>query len=159
MFADQNFSAAELGLEELNPTISVDVAEMYDDNGNVDPSKFSVQVTVYEDFGFHVSLDRNFPSDSPIFEDNGQLTKSAEEALFKILEERYGAEDIEVEYEDSDPFFRFYLHLEVPSDTPDEDLGSLIWEKTKLVQFHNESDPGTFGTQYLFGSLIAEQMK
>src|SRR4030095_421803 len=159
MHADQNFSAAELGLDELNPTITVDVGECYDDEGNVDASKFSIQVTVYEDFDFHVNLDRKYSSEPRIFEEDGSLTADAEAALNKLIKERYDGEYLEVEDEDSDPFFRFQLYVYVPADTTPEDLGTIIWEKTKLVQFHNEADPGTFGSPYLFGSLITDTMK
>lgn len=140
---DDNFTAAELGLEELNPYIAVNISEDIDEAGESTGNVY-VYVTVGEDYRFHRELD------GTLFGEDGRPTEQAEQAMESLLTERYNAESIRFE----DDFFEFDMVLMVPATTKMEDLGVKIWEDTDLVKFHNEIDPGTFGSQYLFGSLI-----
>ncbi|MHA7295182.1 hypothetical protein [Arthrobacter sp. HLT1-21] len=62
------------------------------------------------------------------------------------LAERYGADVVEAG-EDS---MEIQFTAEHPGDTLTEaEAMRLGWEETKIVQFHNESDPGTFGSENL----------
>jgi hypothetical protein len=155
---DNYFDARELGLDDLNPYINVNISEAYSEDGEPKAGRVLAIVEVQESLRFHAELDAKYADpDFVIFTEQGELTEEGYKALERALEARYGAEDVELRGEDTeDAYIRFELALEVPADTDPEDLGSLIWEQTKLIQFHNEADPGTFGSPYLFGTVIAE---
>lgn len=149
---DDYFDARELGLDELNPRISVNISELDDDPDNV-----LAVVEVSEDLRFHSELEAKYPSEPRVFNSDGTLTGEAYETLEGILRSRYKAEYLQENTEvEGEPWISFELVLKVPADTNAEDLGTLIWEGTALVQFHNEADPGTFGSPYLFGTLISD---
>jgi hypothetical protein len=157
---DDNFTAEELGLELMNPYISIDISDAYGEDGQPLQGQVAAIVSVTEDLRFHSDYDKGFP-DSAVFTEDGLLTEDGYRALERALESRYGATN--VEYEDmlgNAPlaFFRFELSVTVPAETDLEGLSERIWEDTKLVQFHNEADPGTFGSPYLFGTVIAEYL-
>lgn len=144
---DDNFTAKDLGLEGLNPYIMVNISDEKDDN-DASTGNVTVYVTVQEDYAFHRDLDGEF------FCEDGWLNDDAEAALDTVLTERYKADSVTMEEE----YFEFDLVLILPASTDPKDLGNLIWEDTELVKFHNEVDPGTFGSQYLFGSLIRDAL-
>lgn len=144
---DDYFSANALGLEGLNPYIAVNISDEKDDN-DVSTGNVTVYVTVQEDYQFHRELNGEF------FCEDGWLNDDAESALDTILTERYEADSVTIEEE----YFEFDLVLTLPSTTDPKDLGTKIWEETKLVKFHNEADPGTFGSEYLFGSLLRDAL-
>jgi hypothetical protein len=147
---DDYITATELGLEGLNPFISCNISEDPDNAGRV-----LAILTVQEDFAFH----RNLDADYFLGEDEDYaLTGEAEEALKKLVEDRYKGENFHTD-DTGGEWFEFDLVLSVEPDTTPEDLGVKFWEHTALVQFHNEADPGTFGSQYLFGSLLAGAMR
>ena len=149
---DDYFDGRELGLDELNPRISVNISEI-----EGEPSKVLAVIEVSEDLRFHSELEEKYPSDPAVFAADGSLTEEAYQTLEGILKERYNAEDLQENTEvEGEPWISFEMTLEVPADTSAEDLGTLIWEGTALVQFHNEADPGTFGSPYLFGTLISD---
>jgi hypothetical protein len=149
---DDYFDASDLGLEELNPRINVNISEVEDDK-----SKVLAVIEVSEDLRFHSELEDKYPSEPRVFNSDGTLTAEAYETLEGILKERYNAEYLQENTEvKGEPWISFELTLEVPADTSAEDLGSLIWEKTALVQFHNEADPGTYNSPYMFGTLITD---
>jgi len=158
--AEQTFTAEELGLETLNQHLLIQVGPSYDENGmTVDPLKsVYVEVIVYEGLAFHRALEG---TNRQYFDDEGRLTIQALYGLSDLIHSRYGAEDYTVEFEidGEEPTVQFSVGLDVPTDTKVEDLGAILWEKTTLVKFSNEADPGTFGTQYLFGSLLADTIK
>lgn len=151
---DNYFTAAELGLDELNPYIHANISEDPDHEGHV-----LAILTVQENLEFHRDLDRKYEEeyDARYFTEDDLLTADAEAALKKIVEERYKGEDFQLD-DSGTEWFQFDLVLSVPADTAPEDLGTKFWEDTALVQFHNESDPGTFGSPYLFGSLMSEAL-
>ena len=149
---DDYFDGRELGLDELNPRISVNISEI-----EGEPSKVLAVIEVSEDLRFHSELEAKYPSEPRVFAADGTLTEEAYETLEGILKERYNAEYLQENTEvEGEPWISFEMALEVPADTSAEDLGGLIWEQTALVQFHNEADPGTFGSPYLFGTLISD---
>ncbi len=149
---DDFFSARDLGLEGLNQYINVNISELDDDSENV-----LAVLEVQEPLRFHVELDAKYPSESPLFTEDGELTEDGFRSLERLITERYKGEYVELGGDTpEDAYVKFELVLKVPAATTPEDLGVKFWEDTALVQFHNESDPGTFGTQYLFGTLIAE---
>lgn len=153
---DDNFTATQLSLELLNPYVSVDISEAYAENGETLTDKVTAVITVTEDLRFHSEYDSKFP-DAEVFTEDGMLTEDGFRALEQCLTARYGAENVEFEGETpEDAFIRFELALEVPANSTLDELSERIWEDTKLVQFHNEADPGTFGSPYLFGSVIRE---
>lgn len=148
---DAYLSAEELGLTELNPFVSVDISEKTDDEGNPVPGTVYASLSVTEDLEFHRNLDREKGDPmNQFFAEDSTMTERVQTVLEKIIEDRYKGEDLEIE----EDFIRFNIVLEVPEDTTPEDLGTKFWEDTALVQFHNEADPGTFGTPYLFGELV-----
>jgi len=148
---DDYFDARELGLDELNPRISVNISE------HDVPGMVTAVVEVQEDLRFHSELEEKYPSDPRIFQEDGSLTEDAFNTLSKIIQERYKGVDVQEHGGDfEDRYISFELVLDVPETTGTEDLGTLIWESTALVQFHNEADPGTFGSPYLFGTLITD---
>jgi hypothetical protein len=152
---DDYFDSRELGLDELNPRISVNISELDDEPGFV-----LAVVGVSEDLRFHVELEQKYPSEPAIFDSEGLLTPEAYRALGTVLEERYKGEWLQENSDiEDDAWISFDLVLKVPADTAAEDLGTLIWEQTALVQFHNEADPGTYGSPYLFGTVLAEAMR
>lgn len=149
---DDYFDARDLGLDSLNPRISVNISEIEED-----PSKVLAVIEVCEDLRFHSELEEKYPSEPRVFNSDGTLTAEAYTTLQSILLERYKGEYlIENTEVEGEPWISFEMTLEVPAETSAEDLGSLIWEKTAIVQFHNEVDPGTFGSPYLFGTLISD---
>lgn len=149
---DDYFDARELGLDELNPRISVNISEI-----EGEPSNVLAVIEVCEDLRFHSELEAKYPSEPAVFAADGTLTEEAYETLEGILKERYNAEYLQENTEvEGDAWISFEIALKVPAETSADDLGELIWEKTAVVQFHNEADPGTFGSPYLFGTLISD---
>lgn len=162
MLADSDFfTSAELGLTDLNPFITCNISEQVDDDGNATGMVFAI-LTVQEDFAFHRDLDNKYPDDyaGKYFQEEDAdfaPTADVEAALHKLIEERYDGENFRLD-DTGGEYFEFDIVLTVPADTTPEDLGTKFWEDTALVQFHNESDPGTFGSPYLFGSLMSEAL-
>lgn len=160
---DEYFAAVELGLESLNPQIDCNISAAYGEDGEELDGYVTAVLTVTEDIRFHLDLDRKYPMDTEVFTKDGVLTEAACAALERLVTERYKGEAFEYEDGDGNPenaFFRFEIALVVPADIGEAgDLGGKLWEETELVKFHNEADPGTFGSQYLFGTLIADAMK
>lgn len=154
------FDAGDLGLSELNPRISVNISEN-DDEGNTHPAgTVTAVIEVSEDLKFHADLDKDSGLKEPaLFTKEGELTDEAADALAVILEERYSGIDFTLsDAEGADAYFTFSITLDLPAETTVEDLGVKIWEETEVVKFHNEVDPGTFGSRYLFGSLMYEKL-
>lgn len=156
------FDALNLGLDHLNPYISVNIDES-ETAGNV-----VAVIEVLESLEFHRELEASMWErihgstgarlETRIFDEDGWLTIEANDAMGDILKQRYGAVDVDLNTSD-DPHIDFTVVLEVPARYSAEWLGLTIYNHTELVKFHNEADPGTFGTQYLFGTILAEQME
>lgn len=154
---DDYFSATDLGLEDLNPYVNVNISEKTDEDGERVAGSVLAIIEVQENLRFHAELHATYPSDDPVFTEAGEITEHGFRSLEQVIEGRYKGEAVELLGEDTEePYIKFELVLEVPEDTSPEDLGTLIWEGTALVQFHNEADPGTFGVPYLFGTLIED---
>jgi hypothetical protein len=83
------------------------------------------------------------------------LTELAFEAIQDVLPERYGAEYFDM----AGDVISFDMHLSVDANTEVSELTGIFWEESQIVRFMNESDPGTFGNPYLFGSIMSEAMK
>lgn len=158
---DQYINVYDLGLEDLNPFLQINVTEKTDDEGNPVPGMVTVLIDVQESLKFHRDLDRSKGDPfNQLFDADGLMTPDVYRALEKIISERYNGVDFSADGEiPEEDFIQFTLVLDVPEDTTLEDLGGKIWEETELVKFHNEADPGTFGSQYLFGSLIYEELR
>lgn len=155
------FDAGDLGLDGLNPRISVDISENNDEGETHPEGTVTAVVEISEDLKFHLDLDKDKGDpDNQFFTAEGNLTDKAAEALEALVAERYNGVDFTLyEEEGQESYFTFSIALEVPSDTTVEDLSAKIWEETETVKFHNEADPGTFGSQYLFGSLMYDKLK
>jgi hypothetical protein len=154
---DDYFDAAELGLEELNQYITVNISEAVDANGDTLTGMVTAVLEVQENLKFHADLDRKYPSESPIFTETGELTEDGFRSLEKAVEARYKGEYVELLGDSTEEaYLKFEIALTVPAETTPEELGEKFYEDTALVQFHNESDPGTFGSPYLFGTVIEE---
>lgn len=153
------FDAVDLGLDSLGPYVTVNISDTVER-----PGYRTAVVTVQEPLRFHHEYDRlNTEEPSRLFNvtDSGRidLTDAAREAMERVIHSRYGGEDFAEDGDDDDAFITFDLVLEVADDTTPDALSEAIWERTKLVQFANEADPGTFGSEYLFGTILADTMK
>lgn len=82
------------------------------------------------------------------------LTDEAFKVLPGLISERYNGEGFDM----AGDVISFELPLTLPASTKVENVAGLLWEGTKVVQFINESDPGTFGSPYLFGTVMADAM-
>jgi hypothetical protein len=155
---DEYFAAVELGLEQLNPFISCSISEETDDDGEPTGKVFAI-LTVQEDLEFHRNLDREKGNPhNQLFTLEGRPTEAVISVLRKLVEDRYKGENFELD-DTGTEYFEFDIVLTVDPDQEAGDLGGKFWEETELVRFHNEADPGTFGSPYLFGSLIYEGLQ
>jgi hypothetical protein len=158
IFADEYLTAAELGLEELNPYMYCNITEHLDETGQPD-GKLSAVLTVQEDFRFHRDLDREKGNPhNQLFNLDGRPTEAVLTVLRNLVDERYHGEEFDLD-EDGTEWFQFDIVLTVDPETTAEDLGVKFWEYTELVRFHNEADPGTFNSPYLFGSLVYDGLR
>lgn len=137
------FDAKDLGIDDAN--ITVDIAE------DTDGVTLTAVINVTEPLAFHASHSPEH------FTAEGVLTAEALETLEALISNRYKGEYLEEGGEGDEAVIRFSIALDVPASTTEEELGNLIWEKSSLIDFINESDPGTFGSPYLFGTLMTEQ--
>ncbi|KQO98146.1 hypothetical protein [Leifsonia sp. Leaf264] len=78
-------------------------------------------------------------------------------AAIGFLEGRYGASVDLPDYEDELEQIRFTVRLEGRDTLTREQAFHALWEQTGGVQFHNESDHGTFGSENL-GRLLHEEL-
>lgn len=102
----------------------------------------------YDSYDFHRSVAPEY------FDADGDITDAAWEALRRIFEERYSNATLS----DADAYgYTFDVWVTVPQDAPEEDLYGALWEQIR--QIVNETDPGTFNSPYLFGSLMADAIK
>jgi hypothetical protein len=162
LYQDQMFSATELGLETLTPYIQVNISEKTDDNGETIPGVVTAVIDVREDLEFHRNLDREKGDPfNQMFAQDGEISPRVTEVLANIIRDRYNGDDFGIDgmTETSDDFFTFTIYLDVPAEIDAGRLGEMIWEDTELVKFSNEVDPGTFGSPYLFGSLIYDGLR
>lgn len=146
---DDYFTGHEI-LEGMNYDFDVNISEIEDD-----PDHVYAVATVTEELRFHSDLDASYDGDQF---DGPAPTERTQAVLTHLLETRYGAEWVEFDYnEDSnevqDWFVRFEIAVKVPADLDEDGLSEKLWEDSPLVMIHNELDPGTFGSQYVFGSL------
>jgi hypothetical protein len=149
------------GIEEYVSGASVYLSD-------TDASKVDVYLHVQESLAFHAEREASLVSESPawaeealMFERTGDsehdwtLTELAFEAIQDVLTERYGAEYFDM----AGDVIAFDIHLSVDATTEVSELAGVFWEESQIVRFMNESDPGTFGNPYLFGSIMSEAMK
>jgi hypothetical protein len=153
---DDYFGAHELGLEDLNPLLNVNISE------SELPGMVTAVIEVQENLKFHRDLDREKGDPhNQFFTLEGRPTEAVISVLRKLVTDRYNGEDLEIDgdEETEDDYFQFTVAIDVPADVDADRLGQIIWEDTEIVKFHNEADPGTFGAQYLFGSLMYEGLR
>lgn len=123
---EETWTAAELGLEHLNPFISVD---MTPEGGSVE---------WHEYLHFHEEREGN----EDLFDDDGWLTDEAERALAERYDagvEHFGGDDPHVT-----------LIWSIPPMSA-ERIGEYMWND--LARVANETDPGTFGSSYVFNEI------
>jgi len=159
---DDYFGADELGLDDLNQYIQINISEKTDDDGNRIDGTVTAVIDVQENLRFHRDLDREKGNPfNQLFDADGMFAPNVYKALETIIRERYKGEDFSADgdVDADDDFIQFTLVLDVPAETTPAELGGKIWEETEIVAFHNESDPGTFGSPYLFGSLIYDELR
>jgi len=153
------FDASDLGLSDLNPRIQVNISEYTNDGDTHPEGTVSAVIDVSEDFAFHRNLDRELgDKGKQLFAEDDEITDEAEKALEAIISERYNGVDFTLQEETAEGF-TFSIVLDVPATTTVEELSAKIWEETAVVKFHNEVDPGTFRSPYLFGSLMYEKLE
>jgi hypothetical protein len=158
---DEFYTATEVGLEDLNPYLYINTYGASNEDGtDFLEDKVLAVLTVKEEFEFHRNLDRELgDSSNQLFNLDGRPTEAVLSVLRKLVEERYNGIEFGLDDEDGSEFFEFELTAVVDRDTTPEALGLIFWESTKLVQFYNEVDPGTFGSPYLFGSLMYDGLE
>lgn len=155
---DDFFTSAELELGELNPFITCNISEQVDENDVATGKVFAI-LTVQEDFEFHRNLDREKGNPAnQLFNLDDRPTESVISVLRKLVVDRYKGEDLELD-DTGTEYFEFNIVLTVDAETTPAELGLKFWEETELVRFHNEADPGTFNSPYLFGSLVYEGLQ
>lgn len=158
IYVDEYLTATELGLDELNPYLYCNISEHLDETGQPD-GKLTAVLTVQEDLAFHRNLDvEKGDPHNQMFNLDGRPTESVIAVLTKLVEDRYKGEDFQLD-EDGTEWFQFDLVLTVDPETTPDELGLKFWEDTELIRFHNEADPGTFGSPYLFGSLVYDGLR
>lgn len=153
-----HWDAHELGLEDYCSFVEIWANDNPDESGTV-----HVLVTVNESLDFHAKREaeilRNAPewwaSATPKVFDDGELTQEGMDALFGILADRYDAEQSDT---DGHVVVWDTFLTSIPAETTEEELGELILRETQLVKWLNETDPGTFGSEYLFGSIIEKEL-
>jgi hypothetical protein len=150
------------GIEEYVSGASVYLSD-------TDASKVDVYLHIQESLEFHAEYEQQIFStheyyrlyEPRMFERTGDsehdwtLTELAFEAIQDVLPERYGAEYFDM----AGDVISFDMHLSVDANTEVSELTGIFWEESQIVRFMNESDPGTFGNPYLFGSIMSEAMK
>ena len=139
--ATVNYSAAELGLEYLGFVDFVDY-ELSEDG-----TRARISVACSESLAFHREHSPEY------FDQDGELTDAAWDALRSLFPERYSADVTEA----VDDYLRFNVDLETDASAPAESIGEVIWPT--LARIANETDPGTFGSEYLFGTIMADALK
>lgn len=156
---DEFYTATELGLEDLNQYVYLNTYETYTEDGrDVLEDKVLAVLTVTEELAFHRKLDREKGDPhNQMFTIEDRPTEAVLSVLRKLIEDRYKGQEFDIS--DNSEQFEFELVLTVDKSTTPEELGLKFWEETKLVQFSNESDPGTFNAPYLFGSLMYEGLR
>lgn len=147
------FDGAEL-IEDLNFNWSVNILESYGEDSQTIPGKMDAVVSIWEELRFHANLNPE------LFNEDGSLMDAARDALMVVLQSRYGAESVEFDSSgENEEFVTFEVVLSgIDEYTSAEELSDRLWNDTPLVNIHNEVDPGTFGSPYLFGSLLTNQM-
>jgi hypothetical protein len=156
---DEYYTAVELGLQELNPYLYCNTYESYDELGQPDGKLLAV-LTIQENFEFHRNLDREKGDPhNQMFNLDGRPTESVISVLRKLVEDRYNGQEFQLDDNDGNEYFEFEVTVVVDPEISLEALGIKFWEDTRLIQFHNEADPGTFGSQYLFGSLMYDGLR
>lgn len=149
---DDYFAGSEL-LDQMNYHFDVNISEI-----DGDPEHVYAYATITEDLRFHSDLDATYGGEQ--FDGNAP-TERTQEVLTHLLETRYGAESVEFDHNETvdgeEWFVRFDIEaVKVPANLDADMLGIKLWEDTPLVKIHNELDPGTFGSQYVFGSLYTQ---
>lgn len=135
------YSAQELGLEDLG---FVDTVDLGMDDGD---ALAWITASCSESLAFHREHSPDY------FTEDGELTEEAFDALERMFRDRY---DAGIYYADAE-YFRFEIAQCTSGDSPADDVADVIWRP--LAQIANELDPGTFGSPYVFGSLMAEYTK
>lgn len=135
------------GLEEYCAGASV----FKDESGDT----CTVYLFIQEPMQFHGDYGNAAAFERADDESSWELTEEAFKALPAIISERYEGENFDV----AGDVFSFDLSLTLPGSTQVEEVAALFWERSKVVRFINESDPGTFGSEYLFGSIINDALK
>ena len=135
------YSPIELGLEDLG---FVDTVELgLDDGGAI----AWITALCSESLEFHREHSPEY------FTEDGDLSEDAFKALERIFRDRYDANVYDV----SDDYLRFEVARFTSGDSPADDVADVIWPV--LADISNETDPGTFGSPYVFGSLMADALK
>lgn len=151
---EDSFSQYELGLENTS-LASIDILE-----GDTDET-VTVALMFQEPLTFHINRDRPDLSEDFGLVDGWEDTYWPTEAdwrkwfdaLSSVVSERYDGFNMD----QAGDCISFDATYQVPATLTAYELGAWIWENTKVVAFTNESDPGTFGSPYLF-TLVAEKL-
>jgi hypothetical protein len=155
---DDYLISDELGLETLNPFLACNISEETDDEGEPTGKMLAI-LTVQDDFRFHRDLDREKGNPhNQLFTLEDRPTEAVISVLRNLVDERYHGENFQLD-DTGTEWFQFDIVLTVDPETTPEDLGGKFWEDTELVRFHNEADPGTFNSPYLFGSLVYDGLR
>lgn len=128
-----DWTGAELGLE------TVGVSEVIA-HGDVDDGNATLTATRYEN-----------PVDATAL--TAEQWNVGYDHAIQVFQEEYGAE-VDV-LDDGTLSLEFSVGLH--ENTINEHMASdLLWEKTELVRFANESDPGTYGSPHIYSRIAKE---
>ena len=128
-----DWTGAELGLE------TVGVSEVIA-HGDVEDGNAFLAATRYEN-----------PVDATAL--TAEQWNVGYDHVIQVLEEEYGAE-VDV-LDDNGLSLEFSVGLHEP--TINAHMASdLLWEKTEMVRFANESDPGTYGSPHIYSRIAKE---
>jgi hypothetical protein len=154
---EQSFDPREFGYDEVGFVDSVELSVAEDDDSDTGKT-YMLAATCSEDLRFHRG---QYPELFEPFEDEDEepeLTQEAMNAVEAVFSEQYSGIDI---YGCSDGYLRFEVAVfegrgDFPIDALDE---GTLWPI--IAQIANESDPGTFGSEYIWNTVakLARDLK
>lgn len=128
-----DWNGADLGLETVGVTDVIAHGDVKDGNAFLTATRYEnpVDATALTEAQWNVGYDH----------------------AIRVLEDEYQCEIDVMDDGSLSIEFSVALHEHTINDHMASDL---IWEKTELVRFSNESDPGTYGSPHIYSRIAAE---
>jgi hypothetical protein len=134
-----NYTPGDLGLDDLG------YVDMADYRISEDGTTAEITLSCSEPMDFHRNCSPEY------FDEDGTLTNAAWVALQRVFAGRYSADIYE-----QDEYLRFTVDIQAPASADESTLGDILWPT--VAKLANELDPGTFGSEYLFGTILSDAM-